>query len=179
MKKKKILIIILVVLGVLIITAGIVLISQTTSDNKNDTSRVPEKIKNLLEDDYNISRAIYGSVDVKEVPNVKINDVTYKLVSDDALTGNDSLQELISRTYIDNLFEESMVNINKYNQYVEIEKKLYVNINSKCDIDKFDDNITIEEETNDEIAVKTNKRTVIINKNGNVYKLEDSAYNCK
>lgn len=181
MKKKKILTIILVVLGILLLTAGVILIyyfkTNTTDVSKNDNKS--SKIENLMKNDCIISNLIYGIPDVKDVPNITIENVTYKLVADSNIYGIESLQKFINNTYTGDLFTDSMVDLNEYNKYIEAENKLYVNINSKCNIDKFDDKISIVNETDDTVTVKTNNRTVKVSKDGNIYKLKESAYNCK
>lgn len=181
MKKKKLLTIILVVLGILLLTAGVILIylsrTNTTDVSKNDNKS--SKVENLLKNDYIISNLIYGTPNAKDVPNITIDNVTYKLIDDKNISGIESLQKFINSTYTDDLFTNSIVDLNKYNKYVEAENKLYVNINSKCNIDKFDDKVSIVSEADDTVTVKTNNRTVTISKDGDIYKLKKSAYNCK
>lgn len=181
MKNKRTVAIFLMLIGIFIIVLGIIFIF-TLNNNKNknnDNSITLGKVKILLENDYIISQAIYGIPTTKDIPNVTIDNVAYNLVDDNNITTIESLQKLINRTYADDLLENSMVDLNKYNTYVEIEKKLYVNINSKCSIDKLDNKITLGNETDDEITVNVNNKNITVIKDANIYKLKDSAYQCK
>ena len=180
MKNKKIFVTILLLLGILLLISGIILIYL--SGAKTDVSKsdnMSTKIKSLLKNDYIVSNLIYGTPKVKNIPNVTIDNFEYKLVDDDNITGIESLHKIINNTYSDDLFTDSIVDFNKYNKYVEVENKLYVNINSKCSIDKFDDKVSIVNETDDIITVKNNNRQVTISKDGGIYKLKKSAYICK
>ena len=181
MKNKKTSAIFLILIGIFVIVLGIIFIfpSNNNNDKNDDNSITLEKVKTLLENDYIISKALYGIPVTKDVPNVTIDNAVYNLVDDNNITTIESLQKLINRTYTDDLLENSMVDFNKYNAYVEIEKKLYVNINSKCSIDKFDNKITLSNETDDEITVNVNNKTITVIKDANIYKLKDSAYQCE
>ena len=178
MKKKKTFVTILLLLGILLLISGIILIYL--SGAKTDVSKsdnMSTKIKSLLKNDYIVSNLIYDTPKVKDIPNVTIDNFEYKLVDDDNITGIESLNKIINNTYSDDLFTDSLVDFNKYNKYVEVENKLYVN--SKCSIDKFDDKVSIVNETDDIITVKNNNRQVTISKDGGIYKLKKGAYICK
>ena len=180
LKKIKIWELVLLIIGIIIIMLIILSIFNTSNNTKNDNKQSNKliKIKNLIKKDYDISNYMYGNPSVSE-DSITFDGVTYYRLENSSLKDLSSYQKLINGTYIDDLLTTSLININKYNKYVEMEKKLYVNINSKCNIDKFDDKITIINETDDEVTVKTNNREIAINKGGNIYKLKDSAYNCE
>ena len=180
-KKFKIWILILVIIGIITIVLGVLFNSNTASNNSKDDNKQSDeliKIKSLIKKDYDISNYMYGSPSVSE-ESITFDGVTYYRLENSSLKDLRSYQKLINDIYTDNLLTTSLINISKYNKYVEAEDNLYVNINSKCNIDKFDDKITIVDETDDEITVKTNNREIAISKDGNIYKLKDSAYNCK
>ena len=181
LKDIKIWLLVLAIIGIIAIVLGVLLNSNTASNNSKDDNKQSDeliKIKSLIKKDYDISNYMYGIPSVND-ESVAFDGVTYYCLENSSLTNLSSYQKLIDGTYIDDLLTTSLININKYNKYVEVEKKLYVNINSKCNIDKFDDKITIVSETDDEITVKTNNREIVISKDGNIYKLKDSAYNCE
>ena len=180
LKKIKIWELVLLIIGMIIIMLIILSIFNTSNNTKNDNKQSNKliKIKNLIKKDYDVSNYMYGSPSVND-ECVAFDGVTYYCLENSSLTNLSYYQKLINGTYIDDLLTTSLININKYNKYVEMEKKLYVSINSKCNIDKFDDKITIVSETDDEITVKTNNREIVISKDGNIYKLKDSAYNCE
>ena len=180
LKKIKIWELVLLIIGMIIIMLIILSIFNTSNNTKNDNKQSNKliKIKNLIKKDYDVSNYMYGSPSVND-ESVAFDGVTFYCLENSSLTNLSSYQKLINGTYIDDLLTTSLININKYNKYVEMEKKLYVSINSKCNIDKFDDKITIVSETDDEITVKTNNREIVISKDGNIYKLKDSAYNCE
>ena len=122
MKKKKTFVTILLLLGILLLISGIILIYL--SGSKTDVSKsdnMSTKIKSLLKNDYIVSNLIYGTPKVKDIPNVTIDNVEYKLVDDDNITGIESLHKIINNTYSDDLFTDSIVDFNKYNKYVEVD----------------------------------------------------------
>lgn len=180
MKKRKLFFIILSILGTLLIISSIIY-SFVLSSNKNDSkqkSKSSSKILNLLKNDYMISNLIYGNPEVQDVPSVSIENVKYKFLVSDDVVSVETLQTLINNTYTGDLFSDTMVNLNSYNKYVEIENKLYVNVNSKCDIKKFTDKYSIVSETEDRIIIDTNNKAITIDKIDGNYKLKESAYLC-
>ena len=48
--------------------------------------------------------------------------------------------------------------VDKYNKYMSISDIIYVNINSKCDVGKFDNNISTYYDKNNNKIIKSNKR---------------------
>lgn len=179
LKKSRIIEFMLFVIGIFMIVLSIVLIFNAynnTNNNKHDYKL--NIIKSLLKNDYDISNYMYGNPSVSE-ESVTFYDITYYHLNKSAITSIDSFQKLINETYIDNLLTSTFSDMDKYNKYVEVENKLYVNINSKCSIDKFDDKVSIVNETDDIITVKNNNRQVTISKDGGIYKLKKSAYICK
>ena len=97
MKNKKIFVTILLLLGILLLIPGIILIYL--SGAKTDVSKsdnMSTKIKSLLKNDYIVSNLIYGTPKVKDIPNVTIDNVEYKLVDDDNITGIESLHKIIN-----------------------------------------------------------------------------------
>ncbi len=181
LKDIKIWLLVLAIIGIIAIVLGVLLNSNTASDNSKDDNKQSDeliKIKSLIKKDYDISNYMYGNPSVSE-DSITFDGVTYYRLENSSLKDLSSYQKLINDIYTDNLLTTSLVNISMYNKYVEAEDNLYVNINSKCNIGKFDDKITIVDETDSEITVKTNNREIAISKDGNVYKLKDSAYNCE
>lgn len=179
LKKINIIELMLLVIGVLIIVLSIFLIfnaGNNVKNNKHDNKI--NVIKSLLKNDYDISNYMYGNPSVSE-ESVTFYDITYYHLNESSITSIGSYQKLINETYIDNLLTTAFSDMDKYNKYVEVENKLYVNINSKCSIDKFDDKVSIVNETDDIITVKNNNRQVTISKDGSIYKLKKSAYICK
>lgn len=181
LKNTKILILVLAFIGLFVIMVGVLLSFKTAGSNSNDNNNQSDeliKIKRLIKKDYDISNYMYGNPSVSE-DSITFDGVTYYRLKNSTLANLSSYQKLINETYTDNLLATSLFNMNKYNKYVEVEKNLYVNINSKCNIDKFDDKITIVDVVNNEVTIKTNNREITISKDGNAYRLKDSAYNCK
>lgn len=178
MKKKSLLIAILIgVMGIIILIIAFTFLIKDNNKRTHTTNKVElSSVTKLLKKDYLTTNAVFGN------PTTADNDVTIDSIKYDMLTDISSisdLQKLIKSTYTGDILSTYLLEFDKYNKYVEVEKKLYVNVNSKCNIDKFDDKITIVDETDDEITVKTNNREIAISKDGNIYKLKDSAYNCK
>ncbi len=180
MKKKKLFLSILFVLGTLLIFSGIILVFISNS-NKNESgqeNKSSSKILKLLKNDYMISNLIYGNPKVQDVPSVSIENIRYKFLVSDDVVSIESLQRLINSTYTGDLYSNTMSNLNSYNKYVEIENKLYVNVNSKCNIKNYTDKYSIVSETEDRIIIDTNDKAITIDKNGDDYKLKESAYLC-
>ena len=178
MKKKSLLIAILIgVMGIIILIIAFTFLIKDNNKRTHTTNKVElSSVTKLLKKDYLTTNAVFGNPTTAD-NDVTIDSIKYDMVTD--ISSISDLQKLIKSTYTGDILSTYLLELDKYNKYVEVEKKLYVNINSKCNIDKFDDKITIVSETDDEITVKTNNREIAINKDGNIYKLKDSAYNCE
>lgn len=103
---------------------------------KNKTNNTTDKkmlteITQLLKNDYLITIAVFGKVKTDEA-NVVIDNIRYDIVIQKELSSIKDLQSLIYNTYIDDTLELYLLELDKYNKYVEIENNLYVNVNSLC-----------------------------------------------
>jgi hypothetical protein len=177
-KNKSFIIILIIILGVILLTIGIICIAKNNKSSNSSNNKKLTKITSLLKNDYLVSNYVFGKPNTDEA-NVIIDDTKYNIIVDKDVTSINDLNNLINNTYTGDILTTYLIKLNEYNKYVETENKLYVNINSKCNIDKFDDKISIVSETDDTVTVKTNNRTVKVSKDGNIYKLKESAYNCK
>lgn len=176
MKKYKLPIIISLIVIVIIVFTYIIALKNNDIKTKND--ELLASINKLLKNDYLISNAVVGSSFIDEA-NVVIDNTKYNIVINKNLTTIADLQNLIFDTYTGNALDEYLLNIDKYNKYVEIENDLYVNVNSLCTVSNFDKNIEIIKDTSNQIVVKNNNKEIIISKKDGKYKLKDSAYQCE
>lgn len=178
MKKKSLLIAILIgVMGIIILIIAFTFLIKDNNKRTHTTNKVElSSVTKLLKKDYLTTNAVFGNPTTAD-NDVTINSIKYDMVTD--ISSISDLQKLIKSTYTGDILSTYLLELDKYNKYVEVENKLYVNINSKCSIDKFDDKVSIVNETDDIITVKNNNRQVTISKDGSIYKLKKSAYICK
>lgn len=175
MKKKK-LIISLIVLGVIIVISGTI-IAIIGNDNKNKKPRVEKEIVDLVKSDYKASNIIYGTPETEE-KYMFFDDVEYKGIGYKEFKKVSYIYTIIDDTYTGVMKTYFTQDINKYNKYMSIDDIVYVNINSKCDVGKFDNNISTYFDKNNNKIVKNNKREAKLIRVDGKYKLEESLYNC-
>lgn len=175
MKKKK-LILYLIVLGIVIAVIGTI-ITITGNDNKNKKPRVEKEIVDLVKSDYKASNIIYGTPETEE-KYMFFDNVEYKGIGYKEFKKVSYIYTIIDDTYTDVMNTYFLQDINKYNKYMSIDDIVYVNINSKCDVGKFDNNISTYLDKNNNKIVKSNKREAKVIKIDGKYKLEGSLYNC-
>lgn len=174
--KKKILILVLEIIGFLLVAAGIIIVC-TGKFNIGVSNEVDEKIIKLVENDYKVSNILYGTPKTKEA-YFNTDDVQYIGIDYDDYKSLNYPYSLIDETYTGlthTYFEED---VNKYNQYVEYDGIIYVKINSKCDISKYDTNISTYIDKDNNTIVKNNGREAKVVKEKGKYKLNGSLYNC-
>ena len=171
---------IIIFTGLLLIVIGGLLIpvfsnGLHTSNNDNISD---DKLLKLLENDYLVSKALYGGVSTDE-SSITVDDLKYDIVTDKKLTSLSDLQNIINETYDSDFVGSIYADIDKYNKYIEIDDNLYVNINSICKVNEFDNKIVIVESGTNEITVENNGKKVIVKKdNSGNFKLTGIVYKC-
>ena len=107
----------------------------------------------------------FDNIEYKAIGYKEFKSLTYVYtIIDDTYTG-------VMNTYF-------LKDVDKYNKYMAISDIIYVNINSKCDVGKFDNNISTYYDKNNNKIIKSNKREAKVVKVNGKYKLEGSLYNC-
>lgn len=129
-KVKSVIAILIIFIGFVFFTVGIVFSMKNKTNNTTDKKMLTE-ITQLLKNDYLITIAVFGKVKTDEA-NVVIDNIRYDIVIQKELSSIKDLQSLIYNTYIDDTLELYLLELDKYNKYVEIENNLYVNVNSLC-----------------------------------------------
>ena len=178
MKKIKLpLIILFVSLVIIVLTFGLASLTENNKlDSKND--KLLTSITELVKKDYLATNLILGKPTTDEA-SVVIDGTKYDIVIDKNLSGIADLQNIIFNTYTDDALESYLLELDKYNKYVEVENTLYVNVNSLCTVSNFDENIKIIKKNDNEIVIKNNNKEIKVVKKDGKYKLQESAYNCK
>mgnify|MGYP004713745285 FL=1 len=129
-KVKSVIAILIIFIGFVFFTVGIVFSMKNKTNNTTDKKMLTE-ITQLLKNDYLITIAVFGKVKTDEA-NVVIDNIRYDIVIQKELSSIKDLHSLIYNTYIDDTLELYLLELDKYNKYVEIENNLYVNVNSLC-----------------------------------------------
>lgn len=178
MKKKKT-IMSLISLGIIIVIIGtVVAITGNNKNNKNDKKPSIEKeIVELVKNDYKTSNIIYGIPETEE-KYMFFDNIEYKGIGYKEFKKVSYIYTIIDDTYTGVMNTYFLQDINKYNKYMSIDDIVYVNINSKCDVGKFDNNISTYIDKDNNKIVKSNEREAKVVKIDGKYKLEGSLYNC-
>ena len=175
MKKKKIFMT-LIALGIIIVVIGTI-IAITGSNSKNKKPRVEKEIVDLVKSDYKASNIIYGTPETEE-KYMFFDNVEYKVIGYKEFKSLTYVYTIIDDTYTGVMNTYFLKDVDKYNKYMAISDIIYVNINSKCDVGKFDNNISTYYDKNNNKIIKSNKREAKVVKVNGKYKLEGSLYNC-
>ncbi len=174
--KKKVLILVLEIIGIFLVAAGIILIC-TGKFNFEVSNTVDDEIIKLVKNDYKASNILYGTPKTKEAYFID-DEVQYIGIDYDDYKSLNYPYSLIDNTYTGlthTYFEED---VNKYNQYIEYNGDIYVSVNSKCDVSKYDKNISTYIDKDNNTMVKSNGREAKVVKEKGKYKLDGSLYNC-
>ncbi len=174
--KKKIFILVMEIIGVILIITGIIL-ACSGKLKINVSNTMDKEILKLVKNDYIISNILYGTPKTVE-DYFFIEDVQYKKIDYDDYKTLNYPYSIIDNTYTGVTHTYFNDDVNKYNKYMLIDDIVYVNINSKCDIGKFDKNISTYFDKNNNIIIKSNGRETKAEKINGKYKLDGSLYNC-
>ncbi len=153
------------------------LIAITGSNSKNKKPRVEKEIVDLVKSDYKASNIIYGTPETEE-KYMLFDNVEYKVIGYKEFKSLTYVYTIIDDTYTGVMNTYFLKDVDKYNKYMAISDIIYVNINSKCDVGKFDNNISTYYDKNNNKIIKSNKREAKVVKVNGKYKLEGSLYNC-
>lgn len=166
------------IIGIIVVIIGIsLLIINITSKSDTKNNDIDKEIMKLVKNDYEISTIIYGIPDTKD-DTFKLEGIEYKAVNNDKFKEVSYTSSLVRNTYTGVTYSYYLEDINKYNKYMSIDDIIYVNINSKCDVGKFDNNISTYYDKNNNKIVKNNKREAKVIKIDGKYRLDGSLYKC-
>ncbi len=171
---KKILVLVIVIISIVALTLSFASLMK----GNGSKTKLLDEVKSVLKNDYLAANIVFGKPTTDEA-NVKIGTTKYDIVIDEGLSGIADLENLITNTYTGDALDTYLLDLDKYNQYIEVQDNLYVNVNSLCDVSDFDDKVTIIKSSSKEITIKNNNKEVKLIKDNNKYKLQKSVYLCK
>lgn len=152
MKKKNILVIIaiLILLGLIV---GVLVLKKNSKNNTSSKDNEIKQIKALLKEDNLVKTLIYGNPKLDEA-FIELDGVKYYLYNDNSIQNLDDIFKIIDKIYIKEEKATISPDVNKYNKFISSDKHLYIAPANKCNLTKFDDNLSIISEDDKKIAYK-------------------------